>query len=122
MKSVRSKHAGCTVTFTGSVRDESEGLKVSGMELEAAKGLALKDLKRIAGEAEKDFKTTNISVVHRVGKLRVGDTIVAICVSAPHRREAFAACRYVIDELKKTTPIWKKESDGKHERWVEGKG
>lgn len=118
IKSVKSVEAGGTAVFIGSVRDNSEGGRVTGMELEAAEELALKDLRRIASLAERKYSTTGLSVVHRIGRLRVGDTIVVIAVSAPHRRDAFAACRFVIDELKKTTPMWKKEFDGSDERWV----
>jgi len=119
IKSVRSKSAGGIVTFVGTVRDNSRGKRVTGMELEAAAELALKDLRRIASKAEKEFGTSKIAVAHRVGRLRVGDVIVVIAVSAPHRKDAFAACRFVIDELKRSTPIWKKEFDGRKKRWVE---
>jgi molybdopterin synthase catalytic subunit len=122
VRSVQSGKAGGTVVFIGSVRERSHGRKVTSMGLEAAEGLASKDLKRIASEAEDRFGTTKIAVAHRVGRLRVGDTIVVIAVSAPHRRSAFSANRFIIDELKKTTPIWKKEFEGKHGRWVRGNG
>jgi len=121
IKSVRSNRAGGIVTFIGSVREASRGAKLTRMELEAAEDLAKKDLTRIAKEAQSRFRTTKIAAVHRLGKLRPGDTIVVIAVSAPHRREAFSACKSVIDGMKKTTPIWKKEFTGEVGRWVEGK-
>jgi molybdopterin synthase catalytic subunit len=119
--SVQSSGAGCAVLFVGTVRDRSEAGKVSGMEVEAAKDLVLKDLRRISAEAGLRYGLTKVTVVHRVGKLGVGDVIVAIAVSAPHRDEAFTACRYIIDELKRTTPIWKKESLKGGSRWVEAR-
>lgn len=120
VKSVRSSAAGCVVTFVGTVRNSSEGARVTGLELEAAQDLALKDLRRISERAKAKFDIQKLSVIHRLGTLRVGDVIVAIAVSAGHREDAFAACRYVIEELKRTTPIWKREFTGKAQRWVEG--
>jgi len=90
------------------------------MELEAAVNLARADLKRISMEAARRFAVSKISVAHRIGRLKVGDIIVVIAVSAPHRADAFKACHYVIDELKKTTPIWKKEFSGRTGEWVDG--
>lgn len=120
IRSVASKSSGCTVSFIGTVRDASKGRRVSRMELEAAKDLAERDLERISGRARKEFDVEHIAVVHRVGNLRVGDVIVVIAVSACHRGDAFKACKYIIDELKKTTPIWKKEFGGGSGSWVEG--
>ncbi|HEX7392672.1 MAG TPA: molybdenum cofactor biosynthesis protein MoaE [Thermoplasmata archaeon] len=118
--SVRTKSAGGLVVFIGTVRDKSDGRRVSKMELEAADDMARNDLARICKEASKKDDVSKMAVVHRVGMLDVGDVIIVIAVSAPHRKEAFSACRHVIDELKKTTPIWKKELDGKSSRWVDG--
>lgn len=118
--SVRTAAAGGVVVFVGTVRNKSDGRRVSRMELEAAEDLAGKDLARICKEASEEHLVSRISVAHRVGKLDVGDVIIVIAVSAPHRKEAFAACRQIIDELKKTTPIWKKEFGGKGSHWVEG--
>ncbi len=89
------------------------------MELEAATDLAEADLKRIANESAKKFDLVRVAVRHRIGRLSIGDVIVVIAVSAPHRKDAFRACRFIIDELKKTTPIWKKEFCGSKHRWVE---
>lgn len=121
LKSVSSKSAGCTVLFIGTVRNRSEGMRVTGMELESAPKLARSDLERISNLALHQFDVLKVTVSHRIGKLNVGDIIVAIAVSGPHRQAAFAACQYVIDELKKTTPIWKKEIGPLGRRWVEGK-
>jgi len=116
---VRTPAAGGIVSFVGTVRNRSEGFRVTEMELEAAVDLAQKDLGRIATGAGQRYKVSRISVVHRIGKLKVGDIIVVIAVSAPHREDAFGACKFIIDELKKTTPIWKKEFSGQKGRWVE---
>jgi len=117
---VSSGSAGGTVSFIGTVRNKSDGMKVTRMELEAATDLAEADLKRIAKESAKRFDLVKVAVHHRIGRLKVGDVIVVIAVSAPHRVDAFNACRFIIDELKKTTPIWKKEFSGSRHRWVEG--
>lgn len=121
LKMVAGPHAGGTVLFMGTVRDRSDGKAVSKMHIEAAKDLARADLARIANIAAEKYEVSGLSVVHRTGQLKVGEVIVAIAVSAPHRKEAFSACRFVIDELKKTTPIWKKELGRDAERWVAGR-
>ena len=116
--SVLCPSAGGTAVFIGTVRDRSEGMRVSRMELEAAEDLAKQDLARIAKAAANRYDVCRISVQHRAGKMNVGDVIVVIAVSSPHREDAFKACRFVIDELKKSTPIWKKEIGGGKQRWV----
>ncbi len=118
--SVRTESAGGVVVFVGTVRNRSGNRRVSGLELEAAEDFAERDLARICKEAARRNELDRLAVVHRVGKLGVGDVIVVIAVSAPHRKEAFAACKHVIDEMKKTTPIWKKEHGSKGSCWVDG--
>lgn len=88
------------------------------MRLESAKDLAMKDLHKICKDAGVKYPVNNIAVEHRIGELMVGDVIVAIAVGSAHREDAFKACKYIIDELKKTTPIWKKEFGPTNERWV----
>jgi molybdopterin synthase catalytic subunit len=118
-KSVSDKGAGGTVLFIGTVRDKSKGMRVTGMELESARDLAKADLERITNLTLRKFDVLKVTVSHRIGELKVGDSIVAIAVSAAHRQDAFAACKYIIDEMKKTTPIWKKELGPRKQRWVE---
>jgi molybdopterin synthase catalytic subunit len=118
LDAVANPRSGGSVFFFGTVRSESRGMKVNRMTLEAAKDLAESDLRAICRRASKRFKVNDIAVMHRVGNLKVGDTIVVIGVGAPHRKDAFGACKFVIDELKKSTPIWKKEFGPKSERWV----
>lgn len=120
LRSVADESAGGTVFFLGTVRNESRGSKVTGLELESAPGLAKKDLERIAKAAAERREIARIAIWHRTGRLRVGDPIVAIAVSASHRKAAFGACRFIIDSLKRTTPIWKKELGEMGSRWVEG--
>jgi len=118
LAAVRSHEAGGTVCFIGTVRSTSDGLGVERMEVESSKELAESDLERICTVATERFPVVGISVAHRTGALKVGEVIVVIAVSAAHRTEAFDACRFIIDELKKTTPIWKKEFGPDEGRWV----
>ena len=119
IRSVLCPSAGGTAIFVGTVRDRSDGMKVSRMRLEAAEDLAKRDLIRIGKAVDARFDICKMTVRHRVGEMKVGDVIVVIAISAPHRADAFSACRFVIDELKKSTPIWKKEIGGGRQRWVE---
>jgi molybdopterin synthase catalytic subunit len=119
LKFVSSKRAGGTVLFIGTVRNRSKRMSVTSMELESERSMAKSDLERISHLAIRQFDVLKVTVSHRIGKLKVGEIIVAIAVSAPHRHDAFAACKYMIDELKKTTPIWKKELGPRRQRWVE---
>ena len=118
VRTVKSLKAGALVTFVGTVRSSSDGMRVRAIEIEAAEDLASADLKRIGRRAMDRFDVTSLAIRHRTGKLRLGDAIVVVAVSAPHRKDAFLACEFVIDELKKTTPIWKKELGKHNERWV----
>ncbi len=113
--SIRTPEAGAIVIFLGTVRSEPE---LKGLELESYKDMAMEKFDEIRSNVIERFSILDLSVIHRIGKLSVGENIVAIAVSASHRAEAFSACRYVIDELKVKTPIWKKElGPGK---WVSG--
>jgi molybdopterin synthase catalytic subunit len=84
--------------------------------------MALLELQRLGREARQQFEIAHIGIVHRTGKLEIGETSVVIAVSAPHRRAAFEACEWAIKELKRTVPIWKKEIFQDSEVWVEGEG
>ena len=95
--------------FEGWVRNHNEGLEVRRLEYEAYAPLAVREGERIAAEACERFGVTHVLCVHRVGELAIGDLAVWVGVSAPHRDEAFRACRYVIDEVKHRVPVWKKE-------------
>ncbi|MDD3070526.1 MAG: molybdenum cofactor biosynthesis protein MoaE [Methanoculleus horonobensis] len=109
---------GALVTFCGVVRDDGG---IERMELEVYEEIAVRELETIRDEAIRKYPIESVDIVHRVGTLFVGETILLIVVGAGHRKEAFAASEYIIDRLKQTVPIWKKEfgRDGQ-ERWVPG--
>jgi molybdopterin synthase catalytic subunit len=111
---------GATVTLDGYVRQFTKGKETIYLVYEAYEEMALKEMKKLIDQARDQFEIVNIGIVHRLGRLEIGETSVVISVAAPHRRAAFAACEWLIMELKRTVPIWKKEvyTDGEH--WVEG--
>ena len=109
--------SGAIVTFLGTVRDGG----IQMMEVEAFTEAAETELEQIRLEAIERFGLKSVHIAHRTGRLGVGESIVAIVCSAPHRSEAFEGCRYIIDELKKRAPIWKKEIGDDGARWVEEK-
>jgi len=113
--------AGAQVTFTGTVRQSNRGRNVIRLEYEAAPGLAESEFAKIADEARSTFEITDMHCIHRIGTLEVGTAAVWIGVSAPHRKDAFRACQFLIDQLKLRLPIWKKEfyADGES-TWIEG--
>jgi molybdopterin synthase catalytic subunit len=113
------KADGAVVSFIGVVRDATGDKKVTQLQYEAYEEMAETEMRRIAGEACDRWKIGRVLIAHRTGTLEVGDVSVVIAVSAPHRGEAFEACRFCIETLKETVPIWKKEhfSDGTSD-WV----
>jgi molybdopterin synthase catalytic subunit len=118
---VGAEQDGAVLLFLGVVRNHAEGRAVSGMRYDAYEAMARDVLAQIAGDASDRHGTDRIAVVHRVGDLGLGETSLAIAVSTPHRAEAYAASREVIEEIKKRLPVWKKERyvDG-DSAWVEG--
>jgi molybdopterin synthase catalytic subunit len=117
------KSCGGYVAFEGIVRANNHGKKVRFLDYECYEALAIKELRRIVEAAMSEFGLENAEVVHRVGRLGLGDIAVLIQVAAPHRNEGFAGCRAIIDNLKKTAPIWKCEyyEDGTEE-WTRCSG
>lgn len=111
---------GATVTLDGYVRQFTRGRETSYLVYEAYEPMAVKEMQKLVTLAKSDFEISHVGIVHRIGRLDIGETSVVISVAAPHRRAAFAACEWLIKELKRTVPIWKKEvyADGEH--WVEG--
>jgi molybdopterin synthase catalytic subunit len=109
---------GAIVSFAGQARDHSREREVKYLEYEIYEGMAGKELDKIAREAADKWNFTACTVVHRFGKVDVGEASILIAVSSPHRDESFKATRYIIDEIKKRVPIWKKEfyADGSH--WI----
>lgn len=112
--------AGGVVLFLGRVRDHAGGRTVTKMDYEAFSAMALKKMTEIEAEAKKRWPVKKLVMIHRTGRLNLGDISVAIAVACPHRKEAFEACRFAIDRLKQTVPIWKKEYFEDGEAWVEG--
>ena len=120
LEAVKSPSSGCAVSFVGTVRDTSRGREISRMSIEVYEDMARSQLEAIRAETLEKYGVDQVVVIHRYGDLDVGDNIVYIGVAAGHREEGFAACRYVIEELKKRVPIWKKEFTPDGEVWVEG--
>jgi molybdopterin synthase catalytic subunit len=112
---------GAALLFWGVVRNQHDGRAVSSLEYSAYAEMAEREMLRIAGEARARFGTGAIHIVHRIGLLQVGEASVAIAVASPHRAEAYDASRYVIEQLKRRVPVWKREGyvDGQTE-WVPG--
>ncbi|HLY31214.1 MAG TPA: molybdenum cofactor biosynthesis protein MoaE [Ktedonobacterales bacterium] len=111
---------GGIVTFEGVVRDNARGKRVRALEYDAYPEMAEQELARISAEVERRWQTNAIALVHRIGRLELGECSVVVIVACPHRAEAFEACRYAIDTLKTSVPIWKKEIGENGEEWVEG--
>ncbi len=111
---------GGIVTFEGVVRDNARGKQVRALEYDAYPEMAEQELRRIAAEVERRWQTNAIAMVHRIGRLELGECSVVVIVACPHRAEAFEACRFAIDTLKASVPIWKKEIAENGEEWVEG--
>lgn len=111
---------GATVTLDGYAREWTKGRRTLHLVYEAYAPMALREMQRLGQEAHERFSIAHIGIVHRTGKLEIGETSVVIAVGAPHRRAAFEACEWAIRELKRTVPIWKKEVLQDGEVWVEG--
>jgi len=106
---VKKSTHGAIVTFVGIVRDNSEGKRVLYLEYETYGEMAKKKLEEIATEIQSRWGISDIDIVHRVGRIELGETVVVIAVGSAHRLNAFQACQYAIDRLKEIVPIWKKE-------------
>ncbi len=111
---------GAVVAFEGVVRNSARGKRVRYLEYHAYESMALKKLEEIGASAKKEFAIRDIGIIHRLGRLDHGDCSVAIVVTSAHRAPAFEACRFAIDTLKHTVPIWKKEFYEDGEVWIEG--
>ena len=115
----RSKRIGGISIFLGTARDRSKGRDVDSITFEHYEGMAQKKLGEIRERALKNFDIIEVAILHRYGKIGIGENIVLIVVGAEHRAEAFRACKWAIDELKQITPIWKLEHTPEGEVWVE---
>jgi molybdopterin synthase catalytic subunit len=114
-----SKRIGGIVTFLGTARDFSRGKEIKKLVFEHYEDMAILKLKELREKALDKFDIIEASIVHRTGEIGIGENIVLIVVAAEHRRDAFSACAWLIDELKKVVPIWKKEITVDGEIWVE---
>jgi len=113
---------GAYVLFEGVVRNHHEGRPVESIFYDAYRPMAEKEIANVVREVEAQFPVAALAVVHRLGELTVGDASIAIVAASPHRAEAFAACRMMIDRIKETVPIWKKERGPDGEEWVGWQG
>jgi len=120
LQHVRAGQDGAIVTFDGFVRNEFHGRATQHLEYEAYEPMALAKMREIGTQIHEQFAIHRVAMVHRLGRLEIGETSVFIAVSAPHRAAAFDACRFAIDTLKRTVPIWKKEYFQDGAVWAEG--
>jgi MoaE-MoaD fusion protein len=120
VRHVRANHDGAIVTFDGFVRNESHGRRTLHLEYEAYESMALGKMREIGAQLHQKFAIHRVAILHRLGRIEIGDTSVFIAVSAPHRAAAFDACRLAIDTLKRTVPIWKKEYFEGGAVWADG--
>jgi MoaE-MoaD fusion protein len=117
---IKQPEDGAVVIFEGIVRNNTRGRRTLYLDYEAYEEMALKQMEVLATQALKDFKVRDVSVVHRLGKLEIGETSVLIVVASAHRAAAFDACRWLIDTLKRAVPIWKKEYFQDGAVWADG--
>jgi molybdopterin synthase catalytic subunit len=118
-EAVRSTDSGAVVLFLGTVREMTDGRRTTALDYEAFGPMAESKIAQLEEEARRRWPLDGVAIAHRVGRLELGEVSVAVAVSSPHRAEAFEAARFLIDTLKETVPIWKKENwqDGTSE-WV----
>lgn len=117
---VSHSRAGAICTFTGIVRDSSRGRSVTHLDYEAFAEMATGQMRKIADEIADQWPEARVAMAHRTGRLEIGEASVVVSVSAPHRAEAIAACKWGIDRLKESVPIWKKEHAADGTYWIEG--
>lgn len=122
VRSVMRPSDGAYVLFEGVVRNHHEGKAVQSIFYDAYRPMAEKEIEKIVREVESRFPEATVAVLHRLGHLIVGDASIAIVAASPHRAEAFAASRMMIDRIKETVPIWKKERGPDGEEWVGWQG
>lgn len=118
MEELTHPECGAVLSFLGVVRDHADGKSVQSIEYTSYAEMAEKELRRVVEEAQEALGVPHVAVIHRIGHLAVGEASLGVVCASPHRKEAFACGLQIIDEMKKTVPIWKKEfgTDGSH--WV----
>lgn len=122
VRDVASPDCGAIVTFDGTVRNQAQGKRVTHLLYQVYAEMATREMEKIRQEAMRRWSLHRVAIVHRVGRVEIGESSVLIAVSAPHRQAALEACRFAIDTLKASVPIWKKEYYEDGEVWVEGHG
>ena len=120
LKQIKRPEDGAAAVFEGIVRNHTRGRRTLYLDYEAYEAMALKQMEELAGRALTDFKIRDVAIVHRLGRLEIGETSVLIVVASAHRAAAFDACRWLIDTLKRTVPIWKKEHFEDGAVWADG--
>ena len=116
---VQGPDAGGLVSFAGAVREQARGRRIRFLEYEAYAPMAEREMEAIADEAARCWPGVRVAIAHRVGHLEIGELAVVVAAAAPHRAEAFEACRFAIDRLKERVPIWKKEVSTDGAEWVD---
>jgi len=120
LSTIKRGEDGAAIVFEGTVRNNTRGRRTLYLDYEAYEPMALKQMEELAAQALRDFKIRDVAIVHRLGRLEIGETSVSIVVASAHRAAAFEACRWLIDTLKKTVPIWKKEYFEDGAVWADG--
>jgi MoaE-MoaD fusion protein len=120
VESIKRGEDGAAVVFEGVVRNQTRGRKTLYLDYEAYEAMALRQMEGLAEQALKQFQVREVALVHRLGRIEIGETSVLIVVAAAHRAAAFDACRWLIDTLKRTVPIWKKEYFEDGAVWADG--
>lgn len=115
---VQTGDSGAVNVFVGTVRNQTQGKEVIGLEFESYEPMAIKEMQKIVNEVNNRWTINAMAIHHRVGSLAIGDIPVVIVVATPHRKDGFEACQFAIDTLKETVPIWKKEIFKDGEEWV----
>lgn len=120
VEAVRRDESGAVVLFYGVVRNENMGRNVQYLEYDVYPEMAIKKMREVADEVRAKYPITGIGVLHRVGRLEIGETSLLVAVSSAHRVAAFEACHFAVDRIKQIVPIWKKEVWEDGEEWIEG--
>src|SRR5438067_3865996 len=120
VEAVRRDESGALVLFYGVVRNENLGRSVQYLEYDAYQEMALKKMRQNGDDVRSRFPVTGVGILHRIGRLEIGETSLLVAVSSGHRKEAFDACHYAVDRIKQTVPIWKKEVWKDGSQWIEG--
>jgi len=118
--SLKDPQDGATLIFEGIVRDNTRGRRTLYLDYESYEFMAINEMEKLSQEALEKFKVRDVRLIHRLGRLQIGETSVLIVVASAHRGQAFEACRWLIDTLKKTVPIWKKEYFEDGAVWADG--